>query len=79
MIAPRPREVARFDFVKDGHEAIEIRVPILTRREISFLNQRLPLDGGRKLDVPWLDKQDQADYAALYRWYPSPRAPINSA
>jgi hypothetical protein len=67
-----------FDFVRGDETAMDIRVPILTRREIAYLNQRLPV-AGRKLDVTWLDKQDQADYAALYRWYPSPRSPITSA
>lgn len=66
-----------FEFIRVDDTVMEIRVPILTRREIAYLNQRLPTSG-RRTNVGWMDRQDQDDYASLYRWYPSPRAPITS-
>ena len=60
----------QFEFVREGDEAMEIRVPVLTRREIAHLNRLLPLAKGKSLSEPWLDQDSQDQYAELYRWYP---------
>lgn len=55
---------------RTGEDAFVIKLPVLTRREVDHLNQRLPLVGGAHLAEPWLEQVAQDRYAELYRWYP---------
>jgi hypothetical protein len=58
------------DFVRGNGTAYDITVPALTRREIEHLVQLVPTaDPG---SVDWLDEDDFASFASLYRWYPQP-------
>lgn len=56
---------------RTGEKSLVIKVPVLTRRELEYLNQRLPLEHGGSLDESWLDQSAQGMYANLYRWYPT--------
>ncbi len=56
------------DFVRAGDEAFEIRVPLLTRREMALLDSRLPR--GRRVSLAWLGGTAIADYRAIYRYSP---------
>lgn len=59
-------------FVRTGDDAMEIRVPVLTQKELRALNERLPKrPGRRRRAVSWLTEDDQKAYAVLYRWYPA--------
>jgi hypothetical protein len=77
LVAPnlvRGFENARFDeldFYRPDDEAVLIRVPVLTRRELAFLNDSIPVPTGAKITVPWLNQREVDDYAHYYRWYPS--------
>lgn len=57
---------------RTGEEALVVKLPVLTRKEAQHLNTLLPLAPGETLSEVWLDLPAQAEYAALYRWYPSP-------
>jgi hypothetical protein len=70
--------LCRFDeleFVRTGDEAIEIRVPVLTLREILHLNRQLPRESGQALEVAGLPEDDARAYETFYRWYPTPQRP----
>jgi hypothetical protein len=53
-----------------GQDAMEIRVPVLTRREALHLNAQLPLSGGAVLTAEGITDEELAAYELLYRWYP---------
>jgi hypothetical protein len=57
---------------RPGPEAKLLKLPILTRREVLHLNGKLPLEPGENLGETWLAEATQAEYADLYRWYPTP-------
>jgi hypothetical protein len=49
-----------------------ISLPVLTRREIAYLNTRLPLEETTQLKEAWLlPSPHLQNYAELYRFYPS--------
>lgn len=58
-------------FFRNGPDPMIIDLPILTSREIDYLNQQLPLKGRRKLKAGWLQKDEQKRFSELYRWYPA--------
>jgi len=57
------------DFVRMGDEPMVIEVPVLTDRELQYLNQKLPLKKRARLRESWLDPGVQETYAKLYQWY----------
>lgn len=59
------------DFVRAGDTPLELKVPVLTRREIARLNLKLPASRSARLRENWIDQQTQSDYAQIYRYYPS--------
>jgi hypothetical protein len=61
----------QLDFVRNGADPMVLKVPVLTRGEIAFLNKKLPLSTRGKLKEAWIDEDAQADYARIYRYYPS--------
>lgn len=58
------------DFFRGGPGPMIIDMPILTVREINYLNQQLPLRGRRKLKAAWLYPDERKRFSELYRWYP---------
>jgi hypothetical protein len=60
---------AELGFVRTGDQPMELEVPVLTRRELQYLNQKLPLQRRARLQEGWLDRGLQEKYAKLYRWY----------
>jgi len=63
--------IERQPISRTGEEALVVKLPVLTRKEVQQLNTLLPLAPGESLSEDWLDLGVQADYADLYRWYPS--------
>lgn len=61
---------AGLQFIRDGGEAFEIKPPILTGREVRFLNRFLPCDNGDFPEPEWLSQDDLANYREIYRYYP---------
>jgi hypothetical protein len=59
------------DFVRAGADPFIIDLPVLTSREIDYLNRQLPLVGRRKLKAPWLFDDERKRFSELYRWYPA--------
>jgi hypothetical protein len=67
----RALEQCRFrelDFVREGSEAVVVRVPMLTSRERLHLESQLPLKSGDSLDLPGLSDDDKAAFLAIYRY-----------
>jgi len=61
------------DFIRRrGDEALEIRVPVLTRRETLHLNRQLPMESGQRLEGVGIVDEELEAYARFYRWYPAP-------
>jgi hypothetical protein len=64
--------IENLEVSRTGEDPMVIKLPVLTRREAQYLNARLPVPAGQSLAETWLDRRSQAEYAGLYRWYPSP-------
>ena len=58
-------------FIRDGEDPFLLRVPVLTAKEVEYLNGKLPLKGRAKLKEAWLDAQALEDYPEIYRYYPA--------
>jgi len=58
----------QLDFIRDGEMPLELKVPVLTRRELQYLNQKFP--PRRKLTQKWLDPELVRQYQEVYRYYP---------
>lgn len=62
--------LAGLEFVRKSSRPFHIDPPILTSREVRYLNRRLPLRSGRLKYPKWLSRKDRDRYAAIYRYYP---------
>ena len=56
-------------FVSRGAEPFEIRVPVLTHRELRHLDQQLPSEDD--VTSPGVHPRDLSAYQAVYRYYPT--------
>ena len=72
-VAPRVAACCMDDlpFSRTDAKALELRVPVLTRRELAYLNRLLPLKKQSRLKEKWLDELAQEQYADIYRYYPN--------
>lgn len=59
----------QLDFVRREAQVLELKVPVLTKRELNYLNQRLP--ASRKIAQRWLDPALVEQYRQVYRYYPT--------
>ena len=64
----RTCEFDDFDFLREGDEPLEIKVPILTHREQLKLNTQLP---SKCPEIGFLASGDVSKYSKLYRYYPT--------
>tara|TARA_A100001391_G_scaffold149645_2_gene107095 strand:- start:5296 stop:6222 length:927 start_codon:yes stop_codon:yes gene_type:complete len=62
--------INKLDYYRGGAEPFEIKVPILTPREVTHMNKQLPAPGGELPECPGLSEKEVADYRAVYRYYP---------
>ena len=59
---------AGLPFVRNGEEAFEIKPPMMTGREVRYLNTQML---GEVLAVPnWISEEDLENYRSIYRYYP---------
>jgi hypothetical protein len=58
------------EFVRRAKPAYTIETPMLTIRELRFLDALLPTDSGRS-QPKWLPAQDRQRYSRLYRHFPT--------
>lgn len=58
-------------FYRDGDDAIRIKVPLLTPREMRHLDRSLPCAEGAALDLGPIPESDGKSYARLYRYLPN--------
>lgn len=61
--------------VRTDDEALKIRVPILTAREVLNLEERLVAGQGPPT-FPWLKNNEAESFSDLHRWYPRVPAPM---
>ncbi len=57
-------------FLRSGEAPFNIRVPILTVRELRHINAQLPCDDVGKVKAAGISTSDLQDYCKLYRWFP---------
>lgn len=57
-------------FYSDDENAFEIKVPVLTAKEVAFLKAELPVVDGSRLEPAWLSRDEAAAFERCYRWYP---------
>lgn len=58
-------------FIRMGKEEYFIDVPLLTHREIRYLDKQLPKQGFRQLRLPSVKAEDIAKYERIYRYFPA--------
>jgi hypothetical protein len=61
---------AELDFTRDGKDSFEIKPPILTGREVRYLNKLLPHNEKEMPKVGWLTAEQLENFRKLYRYYP---------
>lgn len=71
----RAAEYRSFPYVRTGVDALRIKVPILTAREVLDLESRSLL-GGPTPGFSWLKQAEADSFAELHRWYPPVPAPM---
>lgn len=54
--------------IREGEEALMIRVPLLTSRERDWINQRTPIIETDKENPPGISEKDLIAYKQIYRW-----------
>jgi hypothetical protein len=58
-------------FYRNGEDALRIKVPLLTPREMRHLDRSLPCPNGDALDLGPIPESDGKNYAKLYRYLPN--------
>jgi hypothetical protein len=61
--------------VRTGADALSIKVPVLTAREVLRLEEQL-VTGAPAPTLPWLKATESESFADLHRWYPPVPAPM---
>lgn len=61
--------------VRTGAEALGVKVPVLTAREVLRLETEL-IAGAPAPTLPWLKPAESDSFAELHRWYPPVPAPM---
>lgn len=62
----------RFEFIKTADIPYEIKIPNLTIREVDFLNQQLPDDGGNLANkMKFISEEEIKNYSKLYKYLPN--------
>jgi hypothetical protein len=59
------------EFLCPGEEAYHIEAPVLTSREVRYLNERLPRSHPQVRYPNWLPEADRKKYGKIYRYFPA--------
>ncbi len=62
---------ADLEFIKTAEDAYLIEAPILTLKEIRYLDERLPRIAPEVLHPPWLPEAERKKYGKVYRYFPA--------
>jgi Putative O-methyltransferase len=65
-----PEHFDDLGYIRDGDEAYEIVIPVLTLREMRQLDTKLPSDDLKHL-IPFLTEKQIRNYARIYRYFPT--------
>jgi hypothetical protein len=67
------RHFSDLDFIRtqDSPEAYRIESPVLTLREIRYLDERLPRIARSAAHPKWLPEKDRKKYGKIYRYFPA--------
>lgn len=57
-------------FIQTGDDAIEIKPPVLTGREVRYLSRLFPHDEAKTPPPPWLNSEELECFRQVYRYYP---------
>jgi hypothetical protein len=63
------------EYVKTDAEALRVRVPVLTAREVLDLEAKIK-KGKAPHGFSWLKPEEVDSFAELHRWYPRVPAPM---
>jgi len=66
----RKSGIDQLEYYRNDAIPFEIRAPILTPREVAYMNKQLPAHEGEKPNCPGLSENEIADYSSVYRYYP---------
>ena len=58
-------------FFRSDREAYRIQVPMLTYREVRFLDANLPIAGSEQIAESGIPSRDIDKYKAIYRYFPT--------
>ncbi|WP_126112559.1 MULTISPECIES: O-methyltransferase [unclassified Bosea (in: a-proteobacteria)] len=64
-------DLSRLSYYRSSNEAVRLTVPVLTPREMRFLESRLPVAEGQQLQHGVIPARDANAFASLYRYLPS--------
>lgn len=59
------------DFLRKGEEQFEIETPVLTIRELRYLDTLLPRVGISGKNPSWIPQEDRRKYQNIYRYFPT--------
>jgi len=57
-------------FIRDADDAVEIKPPILTAREVRYLSRLFPHNRKKTKALKWLAAEDIENFRQVYRYYP---------
>jgi len=65
-----PDPFAGLPFIQKAEDAIEIKPPVLTGREVRHLSQLFPHEEEKTEALEWLDAEEIENFRQVYRYYP---------
>jgi hypothetical protein len=67
----RSQDFKDLSFIRNGSDPYVIETPILTRREIRYLNEGLPSSAPNVALPRWLPSTERKKYGRVYRYFPA--------
>ena len=64
-------DFGRLEFARRAENALTIKIPKLTLRELRALERQLPLAGGSEIDHGSMPRAEALKYVAIYRYFPN--------
>jgi hypothetical protein len=61
---------AGLPFIRNGADATELKLPVLTGREVRHLSRLFPHDRKKTKTLKWLAAEDIENFRQVYRYYP---------
>jgi hypothetical protein len=69
--ALRARHFKDLEFIRGSDDPYMIETPLLTQREIRYLDERLPRSAPHVSRPDWIPEEERKKYGRVYRYFPS--------